>query len=104
MLIFSCGRNQLLGATNEKVYQTVRARDCSSNRLSLYLQPDLLGNGAGMNELSLNDVISIQIEDIRDRTDRVWPFAVRDIVIETTKGNFTISLYANDLKNLEVKL
>jgi hypothetical protein len=57
-----------------------------------------------MNELSLNDVISIQIEDIRDRTDRVWPFAVRDIVIETTKGNFTISLYANDLKNLEVKL
>jgi hypothetical protein len=57
-----------------------------------------------MNELSLNDVISIEIEQIRDRMDRAWPFAARDIVIETSKGTFTISLYANELKKLEVKL
>jgi hypothetical protein len=57
-----------------------------------------------MNELSLNDVISIEIEQIRDRMDRAWPFAVRDIVIETSRGTFTISLYANELKKLEVKL
>jgi len=57
-----------------------------------------------MNELSLNNVLSIEIEQIRDRMDRAWPFAVRDIVIETANGRFTITLYANELKNLEVKL
>ena len=57
-----------------------------------------------MNELSLNNVLSIEIEEIRDHMDKAWPYAGRDLVIETSKGTFRVSLYANELKNLEVKL
>jgi len=57
-----------------------------------------------MNELTINDVISIRFDEINDNTDKPMPYASRLITVETAKGTFEIRLYANDIENLGVTL
>jgi hypothetical protein len=57
-----------------------------------------------MNELTINDVLSIRFDEIHDQTDKPMPYASRLITVETAKGTFEIRLYASDIENLGVTL
>jgi hypothetical protein len=57
-----------------------------------------------MNELTINDVLSIRFDEIHDQTDKTMPYASRLITVTTVKGMFEIRLYANDIESLGVTI
>lgn len=57
-----------------------------------------------MNELVINNVLSVCLQEINDHTDKSMPYASRLLVIETKSGTFEIRLYAEEPDNIKVAI
>ncbi len=57
-----------------------------------------------MNELVIHDVVSINLQEVADHTDKTMPYASRLLVIETKSGVFEIRLYSDEIEKLKVAI